>query len=178
MPSGLFFFATGNDLRKALSDIDRELPIEFIESDFYNSPDDIERFTVNTITDLGISKYGDHSHRPITVISAGEQINFHESNQKVGVRYSVYNGENPNSITMWPGGFHGTDYIIEGRVDTLHKTEVSQKLMKLFRKHFKKNFEKKAGYHYIGPEALTYAEKVRFITICIKSPPEYDLTIV
>ena len=177
MPSGLFFFATGNDLRGALSDIDKEMPIEFIESGYYDSPDAIERQSVNTIPNLGISEYGDHTDRPITIIGAGEQIYFRESNRSDGIKYSVDNGENPNSITMWPGGFHGTEYIVEGRVDTLHKTEGAQKLMKLFRKCFKKNFANKVGYHYIGPEALTYAHKIRFIKICIKSPPEYDLLL-
>ena len=100
MPSGVFFFATGNDLRQVLSDIDNEFPVEFIETVHYNSPEEITRYTVNTIPDLGISKYGEHVERPITVIGADEKIVIHTNNQEAGMRYSVNNGDNPNSVTL------------------------------------------------------------------------------
>lgn len=177
MSRGLLFFATENDLKKVLNNINKEFQIEFIESVFYDSPE-IKRFTINNIFDLGINKNGDHTERPITVIGASGQIISRKIIQTDGIKYVADNGQNSNSITIWPGGLYETAYIIAGRIDTLHKTEESQKLMKIFRKHFKNDFQKKVGDYYIGNEAETYIGKVRFITINVKSPPEYDLSIL
>jgi hypothetical protein len=174
---GMLFFATENDLRKTLGCINDEFPMEFIEYEFYDSLDDIKRLTVDTIPNLGTSQYGSHVDRPMTVIRADEQIIADEVHQGDITRYTVKNIYNPGSVTMWLGGFYGTECLVEGRVDALNKTEEAQHLMKLFRKYFRRNSARKVGSHYIGQEALTYAGKVRLVTIDVTSPPGYDLKI-
>jgi hypothetical protein len=177
MPSGLFFFATESDLKTVLNDVDNEMPLEFLENGFYASRNDIIRLTPNNIPNLGISRWGDHCDRLLFIVKSGEQINYHKVQQEEGIKYSC--DGNSDGLTLWPGGFYGTDFLIVGRIDTLHNpTKKTKKMYKLFQKHFKKHFKKKVGYHYIGSEAHTYAGKIRFITISIKSPPEYDLKII
>jgi hypothetical protein len=171
---GILFFATGNDLRLKLKSIESNRRIKYVRCGMYDSENYPVYNTVDDFPNLGISTSGEHTDGAFLVLDYNTDIILREVKQlSGGVKYPIDQRENSASIALWPGGLYGSDYIIHGRITTVHD-EASKDLYGYFVKNFTKGFEKHQEF-YIGSEALKLAEKIRMITININEPVEYDL---
>ncbi len=173
---GICFFATKNDLHRILKPFEQKHPIKYVECGMYSSKNYPVHNSVDDLRNLGISASGDHNDSSFLIVDSDVEVVLREVRQLLGKKYYVDQKVNHNSIVFWPGGLYGPDYLIHGRIATIHDNEISNDLYKSFAKGFIKGFKK---YHsfYIGPEALELSGKVRLITMTINEPPEYDFKI-
>ena len=81
----------------------------------------------------------------------------------------------PNTIIFYPSGFYDNKkFMIHGQVSLLSKNKLAKEMYATIRKTIKSQFSNKHGW-YIGEEAMHYYGKIRFVTIDVNEPEEYDL---
>lgn len=89
--------------------------------------------------------------------------------------YSIFPSQNPNTIIFYPSGFYDNKkFMIHGQVSLLSKNKLAKEMYATIRKTIKSQFSNKHGW-YIGEEAMHYYGKIRFVTIDVNEPEEYDL---
>lgn len=174
----LFFFATKDDLCKTLQEIQQTVNIKYIESEIYNSPNDvIEYKSISELSGFGTNTSGDHVTGNFLVMFVDDKVIIEKVAQREGgYKYFVDQGSNVDSIALWPGGLYRDNFLIAGEIATISNSEKSKHLFKVFSKVMKKNFQKisKTRY-YVSPGVNEVKNKVRLITVSVKQPVAYDL---
>lgn len=111
---------------------------------------------------------------------ASEELNIYETLEEyelLGInKTGEHQSTNANSIVILPGGIYENEYLICGHIGTIN-VEESKKLFSVFQKSIKKQCKIKAGSYYVGNDAKLLYGHMRFITINIHQPMEYDLKI-
>lgn len=180
MSKETFFFATGEDLRANLREVERSRPLKYVKCAIYSSPEDYVTYnSIDEIECLGTNISGNHHSERFLVLDSAFGIEDDAVQQNNGgVKYFIEHIKNPTSIMFLPGGFYGEECLVEGNVNTISDDPVSLDLYKHFRKGLIKGFTKipKTRY-YVSEEVLRIHEGIRLVTIDVKSPPVYDLDI-
>jgi len=177
MANEIFFFATRDDMLKRLKQFETVKRLKYIKCGGYNSPDIDEFQSGDEIPDLGINNSGNHQSESYLIQDISIPVLVREIKQSTGeVRYFVDQMLNKESIVIWPSGIYGNCHLICGHIATISSEKTSLELYKPFSKMFVKDF-KKVGKYYIGPEALSLTGKMRFITMNVNQPIEYDLKV-
>lgn len=172
-------FATRSDLILGLRKIEGELGVKYIRSDGLRYEPNFEQF--NSLIEwegLGQNTTGDHINGyHILVIPGNCRIKVERIPQKGGgVRYSLSQRLNPDSISFLPGGlFSDQKILVCGHIGTMSESQASISLYKVFVRAVTKGFEKIGSYR-VGPEAARLMDEgYRMVTIGITSPTAYDL---
>lgn len=178
MANELFFFLTRDDLVNILQNVERNVQLKYIEAKAYADDDIKEYISLMEYDELGINKSGDHQSEGFLVLEKNEKLILREVQQVDGTtKYFVDQLKNENSVTFWPGGMHKEKYLICGHVGTVNTSESSKRIFKLFQKFIKKRCKTKVGRYYIGNDAINLNGNLRFITISVNQPKEYDIKI-
>ena len=90
MSIGILFFATSIDIHKILQDINCDCSIDIIDSNYCDHEYDVIRHSVNTISNLGINIFGDHTERPITIIKKNSILYLNKTKQYGNDKYLDY----------------------------------------------------------------------------------------
>lgn len=171
-----FFFATKLDLKSGLKAFETTRPVIYAKTGLFDTPEVPVYMSSDEIKDLGINHSGNHNSESYLILDKSASLNIREIPQKRGgVKYAVDQLINGDSTVFWPGGLHKQDYLVGGRVATVHSDPKSLELNKKFSKAITKGF-KKVGRYYCGPEAMLLYGKVRYITIHINQSKDYDFT--
>lgn len=174
----LFFFATKEDLRNTLQEIQEKVKIKYIKNDIYNSPNNvIEYKSISELSEFGINTSGDHVTGSFLVMYEEDKVIIQKVAQlEGGYKFFVNQGSNVDSISLWPGGLYGDSFLIAGEIATISNSEKSKVLFKTFSNLIKKNYQKISGSrYYVSSGVNDIKNKVRLITMTIKQPVEYDL---
>jgi hypothetical protein len=175
MRGEIFFFATVNDMLEVLKKIEQERKIKYVKGGISDSPECEFYYTAEDIPNLGVNTSGEHGVSRFLILDYSIPVIMEKVKQNTGgVKYFINQSENKDSIVFRPSGFYSTGYLIHGQLDTISDSIVSKELQKQFKKAFTKSYTKVKRY-YIGKEAMEFAGKVRFITMTVKQPIEYDL---
>ena len=175
--SRIHFFATHDDLLEVLSAVNDSCPLGFVELAAYNDPSDIFLKSLNDLGDISRSQTGDHLDNPHFVFLSEKTVQYKTVLlPDKTFSYHLDQSLNPDTVLLWPGGFYDKKTLVTGEINTISSSEESQKLFKLFRKMIRKRFMKVRNY-YLGQEAYALSENLRLVTICLKSPPEYDFIV-
>jgi len=177
MSNEIFFFATKSDMLNRLKEIELVKKIKYTKCGGYDSPNYIEFDSIDKFMNFGINTTGNHQSESYLVQDASIPVVAREIKQSSGgVKYFIDQMVNQTSIVLWPSGIYNEDYLICGHIATISDEKTSLEFYKLFTKAFVKGY-KKVGRYYIGPEAFTLSTKMRFITMNVNQPLEYDLKV-
>jgi hypothetical protein len=170
------FFATREDILGVLRDLEGSRRVKYVEM-LYGASDETRTFeSAVAIDGFGIARDGDQVKEPnylvvpshVTVIARRFQL------RDGTPRFSIDQKENPQSITVAPGGVFRDEAIIAGSVGTIWTTGESRELYDDVAKRLRKAFKKIRSY-YVGPEAAKRFRAGLRLTASIRAPREYDL---
>lgn len=170
------FFATRADLLSLLEKVEAQRSLHYVRSGNHDSKSVEIIDNARSIEQLGIALVGDRNHVPsYLLVDAKTKVNTERIQlRRGGVKYAVYQSENPKSIALNPGGEFGSDAIIAGDVGTVSRDTDSLSLFTLLSKQLKKDFAYINGW-YVSKGALEAMDSGLRLTANVKSPPEYDL---
>lgn len=165
------FFACGDDLRELLADVESRCPLKYtiLDSRARGGATVFDRGDL--IPHLGIAT-GDQSVSPVAyLVSDANEVPIA---RRTGASEGFDQLMNPNTVEFRPGGEWANRTLISGRVATASDSEMSAKLMKLFRAAIKRRFTRVNAFA-VGPRALALLDQGWRLTCAVQSPPLYDL---
>lgn len=175
----LHFFATANDLKSVLSEIQVRYSVEYVTCGLFAEKTPKVFVSWEEIPNLGIAKSGKSIVEPSYLVNfIGNSVFVRDVPQrKGGVLYAVDQLKNPETITIQLGGIHPpTGVLISGNISTISTSSQSIELFKNISKVIKHHFSKVSGY-YLGKESdVMFNENIR-LTFDFNSPMEYDFKI-
>lgn len=178
MAKEIYFFCTKNDLINILQNVEEIIQLKYVEVKSCSSPNFEEYNSLEEYKEFGTNKSGNHQSESFLVLEKSDKLVVREVQQSVGViKYFIDQSMNKNSISIWPGGIYDNKYLICGHVGTINTTEKAKNIFNAFQKQIKKQCVFRAGRYYVGEEAKDLYNRLRFITININQPSEYDLKI-
>lgn len=120
---------------------------------------------------------GEHQIESYLLMKHTDDISIREKTILNGEkRYFIDQRENEQSVVMWPGGLYFNEAIICGHIASIYQNEFEKIFFRTARKAFGKyclTFEK----YYIGKDAYSLKGKIRYVTMNINEPKEYDLIL-
>lgn len=178
MSSEIYFFMTRDDLLHMLTRVEESIKVKYIENAAYYSKDIPIYDSLTDYEYLGISKTGDHQSDSFLVLEKSEELHPEERLQSDGkTRYLVDQSNHPDSAALWLGGMYQDKFLVCGHMGTISGSDTSKRIFNTFRKCIKAQCKYKKGRYYFSDNVKEISDKVRLITISVKSPPEYDLKI-
>lgn len=173
-----YFYFTKTDLIEIIQCIESENSFKYINGLYSDTKNFITLNTLEEYEYLGIDLLGTRMSQFFMVLDRHEELDYKEIKLTAGgVRYSLVQERNKNSIILRPSGIYDNEYLIVGMISTISSSAESMKIFNVFEKAFKKLSYKKVGRYYIGKNAINLYGKMRFIAIGITQPSEYDLKI-
>lgn len=172
----ILFFATKNDLIPAIEAVEAASQLKYVRSGNSFSPNPNVIPSGIEISNIGQADAGTASGcASYLVFKRDASINVRRiiSGGRVA-RFALDQLLNPDSVVFTPAGVWNNDVLLHGRVATMSGTPPAQELMRLFYKVLRKQFTKVQAF-YVGPEALTWLQAGRRLTISDQSPREFDL---
>jgi hypothetical protein len=110
------------------------------------------------------------------VMGRSEELCVREVQQrKGGVRYSISQQGNPNTVIFLHGGIID-NVLLYGKIGTVWETEASVKMYRLFCDVLRQDFSKVRSY-YVGQSAYEFMKAGGRLTQAIQSPSKYDLVL-
>lgn len=171
------FFATREDLRPGLERIEAACSLQYVLCDLYTANEPKRYRSAFLIEELGINVAGDAARSPVYLVMPGERaVNVREVPQRNGgIRYSVSQLGNPESIVFRPSGVHQGESLVAGNVGTVSEDARSRAFYRDFTAELARGFKKIRNY-LVGHEALSMLDEgKRLLTMGVRSPTEYDL---
>lgn len=176
----LFFFATKNDLLFIMNTFCELLPFEVKYFKTGNMPNDQpEIFScIEELPHIGMTYSKSHCSdnycimkKDIPVVTERIDSNTSET------LYCVYDSMNSTCLGFSPSCLTvDGSCLIHGQFTIMDKNEISDTLMKAAAKALRKHCKCVKGW-YLGQEAECLNGKVRYITIGITEPQEYDFKL-
>lgn len=169
------FFATRNDLLAWLSSVSEDQRLAVTESGLFETPE-VTTVPLDSCSNIGISDTGNHiSDKTYLIHRESRTIECREVPQRRGgVRYSVDQRLNPQTVGLKAGGTFGDDMVISGQLGLGTGDTESDELARMLLKALKKQFTKIKSY-YVGNEAASLLDSGARLTINSAAPTEYDL---
>lgn len=177
MSKDLFFFGTKGDILSIFYEAEKNLSLRYVESGLFEENNSLIYYSIDSIPGLGINTSGEAISKSYLVLSKKEELTVRDVLQRNGtMNYAIDQLENPDTTVFWPGGIYEDKYLIQGRLASISDSSRSKDLQKEITKIIKKKFKRINGA-WFGDEARSLEKKVRFITISIHQPKEYDVTL-
>jgi len=172
------FFATADDLLQVFERVEGKRHLAYTLTGLFPSPELTTVYSGATIATLrkpapdpsatsGYTYLVTDSERRIAVRTVPQQAG--------GLRYAVDQLENPDSITLTPGGIYPPNVLLYGRVGTVSAASFSVDLHRAFATTIGKLFQRVKAFH-VGPGAFKLWQSGHRLTIGANSPPIYDLS--
>ncbi len=153
----LIFFATFEDVKPILEEIEKELSIKYCLANTSSSLNIPMVSTISLIPDIGFVSNGDWNRIDrYLILKDYVNLNVREIIQnKGGINYAIDQMNNPNSIEMKFGGIYKfkNNVIVAGRISTISEAPDSIEIYKLFSNKIRKLFIKKDSF-YVGQIAF------------------------
>ncbi len=177
MSKQTFFYATSNDVKAYIQDIEACIPLKYFLAGLKEKNSLAEYDSLLKYSNLGkainTSKF--HCDRFLVVHKDSKVLIEEIAQAKGGFKYEVSGVLNPDSIIFWPAGeIVEKNAIIEGIIVSSSNSDKSIELYNLFVKKIKKHFVKH-GIHYLGVEAGDLLKKGWRFAESLERPEAYDL---
>ena len=170
------FFAAGDDLLPVTNYVEARMKLKYTLSTSYSSREFMTVPDAASIPALGKADGDQHiacSGYLITELATpvlGERIERFDGS----VVFHIGQILNVDSIMFRPAGIWREGSVISGRIATISKSKIAQRMMRLYRSGLAKYFGKVNGY-WVGPEAMRIFRAGGRLCFAIQSPPIYDL---
>jgi len=165
-------------LKPILTPIESIENIKYYEAGVFDFPDVPCYSTYSLIPNLGQVNSGDWNHcKFYAICPKSNPINKRLIPlKKGGVRYAIYQDNNPRSVILKAGGVFRDGILVAGSIGTISQDAFSMALFNSYAKLIKKNFSK-IGTFYVGPNAKLKLQSGWRLVTNEKSPKEYDLKL-
>lgn len=170
------FFATPDDIRPVLEDVESQVELRYVLAGLFESPDLKIFDSALEIPDLGRATAGDHTLIPVYVVAPRLRVVASRAvpQRKGGVRYVVE--VSAGMVDFRPGGVFEQGAVIDGQVGARKADAEALRIKKMFDRAIARRFRKAKGW-YLGPEAERLHEQGWRLTFSWKSPSDYDLRL-
>jgi hypothetical protein len=165
------------DLLLILGDLERRHHLLYVDTYDVRNPKPGEWSRASDISDLSRARHETGGNgASYLIVTEGTKVIQAPFVQRDGTkRFDIWEVNNPNSMTVFPGGEWKNDIILAGEFVTMSNTTIAQQLIRAAYSGIRKHFIK-VGYHYwVGPQALTRFNSGTRLTIAEQSPAEFDL---
>jgi len=174
------FFAVKEDLVNLFRIAESKIELQYCKCGNFESP--AGEFVAESMLEyekLGYCETGSHIGNQFLVCHKDTKVSIRQFKLKTGkTQYAIDQAVNPYSIILDLHGIHQETAIIVSEAGTLHYgNEKAKELFTLFRNSFRRIAETTIAGCIIGKKAYLQKDLLRFVTIDIKSPAEYDLKI-
>jgi hypothetical protein len=180
MNSRLLFFATKNDSIEIFKNFCELLSfdVKYVKSGNMpnNSPDILS--SIEEIPHLGFLKSNKHCSENYIILKKDVPIEIKKIiSYDNDVFYSIVPSENITSMIFSPSGLNiDGDCLIHGQFAIMNENDISKEMMKMIKKALRNNCKLVRGW-YVGHEAEQLNGKVRYITVGVNEPQEYDFKL-
>ena len=175
----ILFFALKDDLVSMIDAAEAIEALKYVRVGNYTNPEIQALNSALDIPDLGRASSGTAStSASYLVCKRDTPVNARPVATAGGAsRFPVDQLVNPDSVVFTPAGIWTDEILLHGRLATVSDTAPAQELMKLFNSVVRKRFTKVRAF-YVGPQALTWLQAGKRLTISDQSPREFDLVPV
>lgn len=179
MGKTLYFFGTKEDLHKIIQNVEQTISLQYVMNHLYDSTRFKIYHSFEQYEDFGINRSGDQADLFFIFKRNCEIILKQVPQFEGGVKYSLGQDLNKDSITFWPGGLYQDQILIMSHIGTISDSSESLKIFDIFKKAIKKQCNKhnKGSNIWYSDAVNAVSNKYRLITININSPREYDFVI-
>ena len=169
------FFATRNDLLNWLGSISAFRRLAITEAGLFEDSN-AQTLPLEQCDRLGVSDTGNHvTDRSYLIHDESTAIEMREVPlRRGGVRYSVDQQFNPQTVGLKAGGRFGENIVISGQLVRGTGDAVSDELARLLLNELRKQFTKIKSY-YVGKQAVSLLDSGARLTINWAAEKEYDL---
>lgn len=161
-------FGTRKDLENIFKEFQNSNTIKYYKCGKSNN---IEITDITAIDNFGISLNGSHIGNQYLVIKDSEIVQLDNYNH-------IYQKLNEKSIVIDLGGLYDENTILPTTVSTIwYDNENSKKIYNDLKNIIKRYFSNTVNGYIILKNAYNEKEQLRFVTISVQSPKEYDLKV-
>ena len=171
------FYATADDLMTVFATVERKHQLTYTLTGLFETRALIGVELGADIPSLQAPAPSDSAMSCPTylVTPTGTPVNVRDIPQnRGGVLYAVDQLENPDSITLSPGGFFRRDVLLSGRVATASDSRIAARLYRAFAGAIDKHFVRVRAFR-VGPQAFEQFQAGCRLTSSAASPKEFDL---
>ena len=170
------FFATRADLLDLLTEVESKQDIHYAEAGMFDNDGLVVYTSATRIPGLGESQVQQSVQGRILLIAdvPTEFVLRSVPQRRGGVRYAVDQKQNPDSVSLLPGGQFDEQTILAGNFGTCTDSSASLALIKLITETTKGKWAKIKSYA-VGPEAAKILDSGGRLTANLHSPRVYDL---
>ena len=177
MSKRLTFFATKKDMIDIFNSFCELLPfkIKYVYTDMSCDIPDVF-YSIEDIPHIGYLHSQSHCSENYIILKENIPIVI---NKLVSdeVYYAVYSSENITCMSFSPSGLNiDGDCLIHGQFAIMNENDISKEMMKMIKKALRNNCKLVRGW-YVGHEAEQLNGKVRYITVGVNEPQEYDFKL-
>lgn len=171
-------FATGDDIRRLLAEVERTRDLHYVRAGLSPSPVLRPVHSHRDIEGLGIAEYGDQSlEARYLVAERSRGFSAKEvRQQRGGTLYAVDQLLNPFSVVIRGGGQYDAHHMISGQLGTASEDPASLDLYDVIRAIVRRHFSKVKSY-YVGQHAYELLKSGVRLTTSVRAPSVYDLRL-
>jgi hypothetical protein len=172
------FYATASDLGLLLSWLEGQTKLQYTRTGLFETDELQTYFSYADIPDFGRPDHPTAAVGPSFLVALQRTV-VHSRlvpQRDGGVRFSVDQRLNDNTVTFWPGGMFGNDIFLYGEVGTVSNSAASENLYETMFKLFRKRFMAVQEF-LVGPEAFDLGKAGVRLTLSASTPPEFDLKL-
>jgi hypothetical protein len=172
------FYATAADLGPLLLSLEARERLQYTRTGLFESNELQVYLSYTDIPDFGLPDHPTATVGPSFLVAVqGTAVHARPVPQRDGgVRFSVGQKLNNDTVVFWPGGRYGTEILLYGQIGTISASATSQylynRMAKLFRKHFMS-----VNKYLVGPEAFSLGKGGVRLTLSASTPPDFDLRL-
>lgn len=160
-------FGTKKDLENIFIEFQKNNSIKYYKCG-KNDGNKIQDIT--EIDKFGLSISGSHLGNQYLVVNSNKIVNFDN--------HHIYQKLNESSVVVDIGGLYDENTVLPTTVSTIwYDNEDSKKIYNDLKKTVKRHCSKTVNGYMILENAYNQKEQLRFITISIQSPRDYDLKV-
>ncbi len=174
----IMFYATAADLGPLLSSLEIERNLQYTLAGLFETSTPQTYLSYVDIPDFGIARHPTSiANSEYLVSPRGATLCIRDVPQRRGgVYYAIDQLLNEDTIVFGPGGRHGNNILLYGRIGTVYDSSMSKGLYNFFTRPFRENF-KRTDEFLLGPEALDFARRGGRLALSASTPTEHDLKV-
>ena len=176
MSKSINIFSTRSDLASVVTAVELRHPLEYAVAGMFDEPPSTLKGSITDLEDFGIANSSDqnHNHCYLAYPCGTTLVVRPVPQRKGGTKYAVDQLENPQSVSIVPGGVFDNSCVIAGQIGTTSNDALSLELANLFAREVRKQFSRIRSY-YVGPDAERLMDQGYRLTADARRSLDYDL---
>lgn len=174
----IFFFATANDIKSILIDLESHFTVKYYKLGILETKEREYFDSISDMPNFGYSQTGDwNSDFRFLIMPKEDDLKIEEIQlRKGGVKYTIDESLNINSLTFQLGGIYKDTVLLAGKLGYTKDVDFSNDFYKLFTTRIKKEFSH-IGSFFVGEDAKNKLIAGWRLVTNVNAAKEYDLVL-